>query len=100
MREAIWGSIRALSEKGAQDRHYKRFYERMIENGEHARWPPSAASAPVDMPHDSWKEWYRPDPWIDQMLLWRKALSVKVPLSAALLTNEAPAICLLNIEVD
>ena len=84
MREAVWGSIRALGEKGAQDRHYARFYEGMIENKEHARRPPSATPGPVDAPHDSWKERYRPDPWVDQVLLWRKVLSVKVPLSAAL----------------
>lgn len=84
MREAVWGSIRALGEKGAQDRHYARFYEGMIENNEHVRWPVSATPGPVDAPHDSWKERYRPDPWTDQVLLWRKVLSVKVPLSGAL----------------
>jgi hypothetical protein len=56
----------------------------MIENKEHPRRPSSSTPGPVDRPHDSWKERYRPDPWTDQMLLWRKALSVKVPLTAAL----------------
>jgi hypothetical protein len=84
MHESIWESICALSEKVAQDRHYARFYEHMIENKEHPRRPSSSTPGPVDRPHDSWKERYRPDPWTDQMLLWRKALSVKVPLTAAL----------------
>jgi hypothetical protein len=84
MHEELWASIRALSEKTAQDRHYARFYERMTEDQKHRRWPASATPEPVDRPHDSWKERYRPDPWIDQMLLSGKVLSVKVPLSAAL----------------
>ena len=83
MRE-IWGSIRALGEKGVQDRHYARFYDRMTENGERPRCPASATPGPVDTPHDSWKERYRPDPWVDQMLLSSKVLSFKVQLSAAL----------------
>ena len=84
MHEAVWGSIRAVSEKGAQERHYARFYEGMIENKERARWPASATPGPVDMPHDSWKERYTPDPWTDQVLLSRTVLWAKVPLSAAL----------------
>ena len=84
MHEELWASIRALSEKTAQDRHYARFYERMTEDQKHRRWPASATPGPVDAPHDSWKERYRPDPWTDQMLLSRTVLWAKVPLSAAL----------------
>jgi hypothetical protein len=84
MREEMWASIRALGEKRTQDRHYARFYERMIENKDHPRKPAIATPGPIDMPHDNWKERYTPDPWIDQMLLCHKVLSFKVPLSAAL----------------
>ena len=84
MSEEIWRSIRALSEKRVQDRHYARFYERMIKNEEHPRKSASATAQPMDMTHDSWKERYTPDPWIDQMLLSGKVLSFKVPLSAEL----------------
>jgi hypothetical protein len=75
--EILWGSIRALGEKRAQDRHYARFYEQMTENKDRLRKP--AVAAP-----DKWKECYKPDPWIDRILLRHTVLSFKVPLSAEL----------------
>jgi hypothetical protein len=74
--EILWGSIRALGEKRAQDRHHARFYERMTENKDRLRKPAVAAPGPI--------ECYTPDPWIDRILLCRKVLSFKVPLSAEL----------------
>lgn len=82
MRDEVWASIRALGEKRAQDRRYARFYESMPEDRERPRRPASASQ--IDTPHDSWKDRYAPDPWIDQVLLPVRALSFKVPLSAAL----------------
>ena len=84
MREEIWASAVALSEKRALDRHYARFYEAMPSHQNHPHRSVATVTLLLDKPHDSWKERYAPNPWIDQMLLARKAVSFMVPLSAAL----------------
>ena len=78
MREEIWTSAVALSEKMTLDRHYGRFYAAMPSHQHHPHRSAAAGTLLLDKPHDSWKERYAPDPWIDQMLLPRKALSFKV----------------------
>ena len=62
----------------------------MTEDQKHRRWPASATPGPVDRPHDSWKERYRPDPWSDQMLV---SLTAALPV---MLTNKARTIFFLN----
>ena len=84
MHKAMWTSARALSDKMTLDRHYARLYEDMRSHQHHPHKPASACTLLLDQPHDSWKQRYAPDPWIDQMLLARKAVSFKVRLSAAL----------------
>jgi hypothetical protein len=77
MREEIWTSAVALREKTTLDRHYGRFYAAMPSHQHHPHRS-AAATLLLDKPHDSWKERYAPDPWIDQTLLPRKALSFTV----------------------
>ena len=83
MREEIWTSAVALREKMTLDRHYGRFYAAMPSHQHHPHRS-AAATLLLDKPHDSWKERYAPNPWIDQTLLGRKTVSFMVPLSAAL----------------
>ena len=78
MREEIWASAVALSEKRTLDRHYARFYADMPSHQHHPHRSASAGTLILDKPHDSWKERYAPNPWIDQTLLPRKALSFTV----------------------
>ena len=91
----IWASAIALREESMQDIHHARRYESMLSFG-HTNEGPSIYFANnsisrlqpesfVQVPK-AWTDRFKPDPWVDQLLLSCKVRSFpfKVPLSATL----------------
>ncbi len=87
----LWASAIALHEERAQDRHYTRMYEDMLEWHDplSLAWSntgPAISFTTCMRAPEAWTDRYEADPWVDQLLLSCKVrtLPFQVPLSATL----------------
>ena len=87
----LWANVIALHEERAQDRHYARMYEGMLEWHDpislvRSNTGPAISFATCMRAPEAWTDRGRPDPWVDQLLLSCKVRSLpfQVPLSATL----------------
>ncbi len=98
----LWANAIALHEERAQDRHYARMYEGMLEWHDplslvRSNTGPAISFATCMQVPEAWTDRYEADPWIDQLLLSCKVRSPSfhVPLSVTL----REALQLLPVEV-
>jgi len=87
----LWASAIALHDARAQDRHYARMYEGMLEWHDplslvRSNTGPAISFATCMRAPEAWTDRCSADPWVDQLLLSCKVRSpsFQVPLSATL----------------